>query len=122
MLSRVSSGHRGPATRQPSVSCVCSSNIREETHVIVGVPKEIKNNEFRVGMTPGSVREFVSHGHTVIVEKSAGEGSSFPDEQYVAVGAEIVETAAEVFARADMIVKVKEPQPVEIEMLRSGQI
>jgi alanine dehydrogenase len=95
---------------------------REETHVIVGVPKEIKNNEFRVGLTPGSVREFVHHGHTVIVEKSAGEGSSFPDEQYVTAGAEIVETAAEVFERAEMIVKVKEPQAAEIAMLRPGQI
>jgi alanine dehydrogenase len=90
--------------------------------VIVGVPKEIKNNEYRVGLTPGSVREFVHHGHTVIIERSAGVGSSFPDDQYVAVGAEIVETAAEVFERAAMIVKVKEPQPVEIEMLRPGQI
>jgi len=90
--------------------------------VIVGVPKEIKNNEYRVGLTPGSVREFVHHGHTVIVEKSAGVGSSFPDDQYAAVGAEIVETAAEVFARAEMVVKVKEPQAAEIEMLRPGQI
>jgi len=90
--------------------------------VIVGVPKEIKNNEFRVGLTPGSVREFVHHGHSVIVEKAAGVGSSFPDSEYVSAGAEIVETAADVFARAEMIVKVKEPQAVEIEMLRPGQI
>jgi len=90
--------------------------------VIVGVPKEIKNNEYRVGLTPGSVREFVHHGHAVIVEQSAGEGSSFTDDQYRAAGAEIVATAGEVFARADMIVKVKEPQPVEIERLRPGQI
>ncbi len=90
--------------------------------MIVGVPKEIKNNEFRVGLTPGSAREFVHHGHTVIVEKSAGVGSSFPDEQYVAVGAEIVATAAEVFQRSEMIVKVKEPQAGEIQMLRPGQI
>jgi alanine dehydrogenase len=90
--------------------------------VIVGVPKEIKNNEFRVGLTPGSVREFVHHGHTVIVEKSAGEGSSFPDEQYATAGAEIVDTAAEVFERAEMVVKVKEPQASEIAMLRAGQI
>jgi len=90
--------------------------------VIVGVPKEIKNNEFRVGLTPGSAREFVAHGHTVLIEESAGEGSSFADIEYSSVGAEIVGTAAEVFARADMIVKVKEPQAVEIEMLRPGQI
>ncbi len=90
--------------------------------VIVGVPKEIKNNEFRVGLTPGSVREFVHHGHSVIVEKSAGVGSSFTDGEYAAVGAEIVDTASEVFERAEMVVKVKEPQTVEIEMLRPGQI
>jgi alanine dehydrogenase len=90
--------------------------------VIIGVPKEIKNNEFRVGMTPGGVREFVAHSHPVLVEKAAGEGSSFTDEEYAAAGGTLVDTAAEVFAKADMIVKVKEPQPVEIEMLRPGQI
>ena len=90
--------------------------------MIIGVPKEIKNNEFRVGMTPGGVREFVAHSHPVLVEKAAGEGSSFTDEEYVAAGATLVDTAAEVFAKADMIVKVKEPQPAEIEMLRPGQI
>jgi alanine dehydrogenase len=92
------------------------------THVIVGVPTEIKNNEFRVGLTPGSAREFVEHGHTVLIERGAGTGSSFTDEEYSAGGAEIVETAEEVFARAEMIVKVKEPQPVEIERLRADQI
>ena len=90
--------------------------------MIVGVPKEIKNNEFRVGMTPGGAREFVAHGHTVLIQKSAGEGSSFPDAEYLAAGAELVDTADEVFARADMVVKVKEPQAVEIERLRPGQI
>jgi alanine dehydrogenase len=90
--------------------------------VIIGVPKEIKNNEFRVGMTPGGVAEFVAHGHTVLVEKSAGDGSSFHDEDYVAAGARLVDAAAMVFAEADMIVKVKEPQAAEIEMLRPGQI
>jgi alanine dehydrogenase len=90
--------------------------------VIIGVPKEIKNNEFRVGMTPGGVREFVAHSHPVLVEKAAGEGSSFTDEEYAAAGATLVDTGAEVFAKADMIVKVKEPQPAEIEMLRPGQI
>jgi len=90
--------------------------------VIVGVPKEIKNNEFRVGLTPGSVREFIHHGHEVLVEKNAGEGSSFPDGEYAGAGATIVETAAEVFAKSDMIVKVKEPQASEIAMLRPGQI
>ena len=95
---------------------------RKDTSVIIGVPKEIKNNEFRVGMTPGGAREFVAFGHTVIVEKSAGEGSSFSDDEYIAAGAELVASADEVFARADMIVKVKEPLEVEIARLRPGQI
>ncbi|TLM97529.1 MAG: alanine dehydrogenase, partial [Actinobacteria bacterium] len=90
--------------------------------MIVGVPKEIKNNEFRVGLTPGSVREFVHHGHTVFVERNAGEGSSFADAEYIAAGASILDTAEEVFAKSEMIVKVKEPQAVEIAMLRPGQI
>jgi alanine dehydrogenase len=90
--------------------------------VIIGVPKEIKNNEFRVAMTPAGAREFVAHGHEVLVERSAGVGSSFEDGEYVGAGAQLVDTAAEVFARAEMITKVKEPQPVEIEMLRPGQI
>ena len=90
--------------------------------MIIGVPKEIKNNEFRVGMTPGGVKEFVAHGHQVLVEASAGAGSSFTDAEYAAVGAELLPSAEEVFARADMIVKVKEPQAPEIAMLREGQI
>jgi len=90
--------------------------------VIVGVPSEIKNNEFRVGMTPAGVKEFVAHGHTVLIQAGAGEGSSFPDAEYAAAGAELVATADDVFARAEMIVKVKEPQAVEIAKLRPGQI
>lgn len=90
--------------------------------MIIGVPKEIKNNEFRVGMTPAGVKEFVAHGHTVLVEHQAGEGSSFADYEYATAGAEMVATAGEVFSRAEMIVKVKEPQAVEIAMLRPGQI
>ncbi len=90
--------------------------------MIVGVPKEIKDNEFRVAMTPGGVKEFVAHGHTVLVERGAGEGSSFPDTEYEAAGAQLVGTADEVFARAEMVVKVKEPQPIEIDRLREGQI
>jgi len=96
--------------------------MKGKSHMIIGVPKEIKNNEFRVGMTPGGAREFVAHGHTVLVENSAGDGSSFSDAEYSGAGAELVATAEEVFARADMIVKVKEPQPVEIARLRPGQI
>ncbi|MBO6519781.1 MAG: alanine dehydrogenase [Rhodospirillales bacterium] len=90
--------------------------------MLIGVPKEIKNNEFRVGLTPGSVREVVEHGHKVIVEKDCGAGIGGGDDDYAAQGAEIVDTAEEIFSRADMIVKVKEPQPVERKMLREGQI
>jgi alanine dehydrogenase len=90
--------------------------------MIVGVPKEIKNNEFRVGLTPPSVRELTSRGHQVLVQKNAGLEIGLPDEQYVAAGASIVDTAKEIFARAEMIVKVKEPQPGECAMLGEGQI
>jgi alanine dehydrogenase len=83
----------------------------------VGVPKEIKNHEYRVGLTPPSVAELVAAGHEVIVETKAGDGIDFPDTEYQAVGARIVATAADVFAQSDMIVKVKEPQAVEIAML-----
>lgn len=88
----------------------------------VGVPKEIKNNEFRVGLTPGSVREYIAHGHEVIIETGAGAGISADDDAYRTVGAFVVDSAAQVFERADMIVKVKEPQPVEWAQLREGQI
>lgn len=90
--------------------------------MLIGVPKEIKNHEYRVGLTPEAVREYVAHGHKVIVETSAGEGISKPDDVYRAAGAEVVDSAAEVFARADMVVKVKEPQPAEWAQLREGQI
>ena len=88
----------------------------------VGVPKEIKNNEFRVGMVPASVQEVVHAGHEVIVETNAGSGIGFTDADYEAVGASIRHTAAEIFAEAEMIVKVKEPQAVERAMLREDQI
>ncbi|NHZ38170.1 alanine dehydrogenase [Massilia rubra] len=90
--------------------------------MIVGVPKEIKNHEYRVGLTPPSVRELSSRGHQVLVQKNAGAEIGLSDEQYVAAGASMVDDAKEIFARADMIVKVKEPQPVECAMLRDGQI
>ncbi len=83
----------------------------------VGVPKEIKNHEYRVGLTPPSVAELVAAGHEVIVETKAGAGIDFEDADYQAVGARIVGTPAEVFAQSDMIVKVKEPQPQEIALL-----
>lgn len=88
----------------------------------VGVPKEIKDHEDRVGLVPSSVRELVAHGHEVLVETGAGRGIAVGDEAYVAAGARIVGTADEVFAAADMIVKVKEPQAVERKKLREGQI
>jgi alanine dehydrogenase len=90
--------------------------------MIIGVPKEIKTHEYRVGLIPGSVRELVHHGHKVIVQAHAGEGSGFADEMYQAAGATTVGTAEEVFAAADMIVKVKEPQPQECALLREGQV
>lgn len=85
----------------------------------IGVPKEIKNHEYRVGLTPPSVAELIAAGHKVFVETNAGSGIDFADKDYVAVGATIVATAAEVFASSDMIVKVKEPQPQEIAMLEA---
>ena len=88
----------------------------------VGVPKEIKNHEYRVGMTPAAVRELTARGHEVFVETMAGEGIGLHDEMYVRVGAKILTTADEVFDVADMIVKVKEPQPVEIKRLKPGQM
>ena len=90
--------------------------------MLIGVPKEIKNHEYRVGMVPGSVREVVAHGHQVVVEHNAGSGIGFTDADYQAAGATIVNTAEEVFAQADMIVKVKEPLAAERARLREGQI
>ncbi|WP_050927870.1 alanine dehydrogenase [Aestuariivita boseongensis] len=88
----------------------------------IGCPKEIKPQEFRVGLTPNAAREAVSHGHEVVVETGAGAGAGFDDTAYQAAGAQIIATAEEVFASADMIVKVKEPQPTERKMLREGQL
>lgn len=90
--------------------------------MIIGVPKEIKNHEYRVGMVPASVRELIQHGHEVIVETNAGSGIGFTDEDYTQVGASILNTASAVFEKAEMIVKVKEPQAIERAMLREGQI
>ena len=88
----------------------------------VGVPKEIKNHEYRVGLSPASTREFVAHGHPVMVQSGAGAAIGMSDERYVAAGATVVPTAEQVFAEAEMIVKVKEPQPAECRQLRPGQI
>ena len=90
--------------------------------MLVGVPKEIKNHEYRVGLTPTSVREMIKHGHEVVVEANAGTGIGAADSEYVTAGATILDSAEEIFARAEMIVKVKEPQAVERAMLRQGQI
>ncbi len=90
--------------------------------MLIGVPKEIKNHEYRVGLTPSSVHEIVGHGHQVLVEQQAGAGIGVSDADYQAAGAQIVTSAAEVFARAEMVVKVKEPQAAERALLRPGQI
>jgi len=90
--------------------------------MLIGVPKEIKNHEYRVGLTPSSVREMTTHGHSVLVETSAGEGIGCSDADYEKAGAKIVGTSQEVFSKAEMIIKVKEPQSVEYEQLREGQL
>jgi alanine dehydrogenase len=90
--------------------------------MIIGVPKEIKEQEQRVGLLPSGTHELTKHGHSVLVETNAGLGSGYSDQDYVKAGAEIVEQAKEVFARADMIVKVKEPLKAEFPLLRKGQI
>ncbi len=90
--------------------------------MLIGVPKEIKNNEFRVGLVPSSVRELAANGHQVVVEHDAAARIGFDDESFVHAGATIASTPAEIFAKADMIVKVKEPQPQECLMLREGQV
>jgi len=90
--------------------------------MIIGIPKEIKQQENRVSLLPSAAHQLARRGHTVLVQKSAGVGSGYPDEDYLEAGAKIVETAEEVFAKADMIVKVKEPLPPEYGLLRKGQI
>jgi len=90
--------------------------------VVIGVPKEIKEQEQRIALVPSAAELLTKRGHTVLVEKSAGVGSGYPDEEYRKAGAEIVDLANDVFARADMIVKVKEPLPAEFPLLRKGQI
>jgi alanine dehydrogenase len=90
--------------------------------MLIGVPREIKTEENRVGMTPMAVREVTQNGHAVIVETNAGHNIGIDDTDFVAAGAEIVGAAEQIFARADMVVKVKEPQPAELAMLRAGQI
>jgi len=90
--------------------------------MVIGVPKEIKEQEQRVALLPSAANQLIRHGHSVLVEENAGVGSGYSDEEYVKAGAEIADTAKEVFARADMIVKVKEPLKAEFSLLRKGQI
>ncbi len=90
--------------------------------MLIGVPKETKKNEGRVGLTPASVRELARHGHEILVESGAGAGIGCADDAYFAAGARVVDSAGEVFARAELVVKVKEPQPPEIALLRDGQV
>ncbi len=90
--------------------------------MLIGVPKEIKNHEYRIGLTPASARELVGRGHQVMIETQGGAEIGFEDDAYRDVGASVVESAEEIFAKADMIVKVKEPQPHECRQLRPGQI
>ena len=88
----------------------------------IGCPTEVKAQEYRVGMTPEAAQEAVARGHEVLIQSGAGMGSGFTDQHYVAAGARILPDAAAVFAEAEMIVKVKEPQPAERAMLRKGQV
>jgi alanine dehydrogenase len=98
-------------------------SFQEESSIMrIGLPKEIKNHEYRVGLTPAGVRELVSHGHEVVVQTAAGAEIGLSDDAYKAAGAAVVDTPQEVFAGAEMIIKVKEPQPAECAMLRAGQI
>ncbi len=90
--------------------------------MLIGVPKEIKNHEYRVGLTPASVRELVNHRHQVLIETDAGKGIGTDDNKYIRAGASIATNAGEVFEKSDMIIKVKEPQPNECKRLREGQI
>ena len=90
--------------------------------MLIGVPKEIKNHEYRIGLTPAGARELASHGHSVLVQRDGGKSIGLTDEMYQRAGAEIVDSAEEIFRRADMIIKVKEPQPLECAMLRPGQV
>src|ERR1700738_3504747 len=90
--------------------------------MIVGVPKEIKEQEQRVALLPSAVEQLTKRGHTVLVERNAGVGSGYSDQEYKNAGAEIIDLAKDVWAGADMIVKVKEPLPAEFPLLRKGQV
>lgn len=93
-----------------------------QVFMIVGIPKEVKRDEYRVSLLPVGAEELIRRGHQVLVQKNAGQGSGLTDEEYAQAGASIIDTAAEIFERSDMIIKVKEPQPDEWPMIREGQI
>ena len=90
--------------------------------MLIGVPKEIKNRENRVGIVPGGVAQLVASGHKVIIQKGAGLGAGIPDEKFTAAGAEIVAKAEDIWSRAEMVMKVKEPIETEYKLMRDGQI
>src|SRR5882672_2938414 len=118
----VSRRSRRPARASKRSPTPCEQALIVRVNMHIGVPKEIKVLENRVGLTPASVPELVHRGHTVTVERDAGQGIGVVDADYRREGALIAATAAEVFARCDMIVKVKEPQAAERAMLRAGQV
>ena len=106
----------------PASPALTKTRFERSSPILIGVPKEVKSHEYRVGLVPGNVRELVHHGHEVLVEAGAGAGIGFDDASYEAAGAAVVASAAEVCAVAELIVKVKEPQPPEVAALRDGQI
>jgi alanine dehydrogenase len=106
--------------RQPSAGPLV--DVRGGASVIVGVPKEVKDSEYRVALTPEGARELTLAGHRVLIEDHAGDGSNIPQERYARSGAEILPTADEVWAESDLILKVKEPIPSEYECMREGQV
>src|SRR5262245_33259755 len=103
------------------VAAICRGTIVRSC-MRIGVPKEIKNHEYRVGLVPAGVRELVAAGHQVLVQTTAGAGIGVDDAAYVAAGAKIIASAKEIFDTADLVVKVKEPQLAECKMLRPGQV
>src|SRR2546426_1862755 len=119
-MPREESGQSVCASSRVERHKICPSG--EDATVRVGVPKEIKTFENRVGLVPGSARELTHHGHDVLVETGAGAGSGFTDDAYRAAGARVAKNAEEVFAQTELIVKVKEPQPIETARLRPGQV
>ncbi|MCH8168090.1 MAG: alanine dehydrogenase, partial [Proteobacteria bacterium] len=90
--------------------------------MLIGCPREIKNQEYRAGITPAAAREAIAHGHRVLIEAGAGIGAGFGDADYVAAGAELTDGPERIFAEAELVVKVKEPQPGERAQLREGQV